>query len=64
MAFATAIDLGAEAPQIQITLLELVQTVSECSNTDAETVATILSMLRSGRVRLNGNFRETLLEDA
>jgi len=59
----------AAAPAIvrevqEATLLELVQAVSEESRSDAEVVAVVLHLLRSGRVRLCGNFRGSFLEDA
>ena len=42
---------------VETTLLELVQTVGELTPDDREVVATVIEMLRSGRVRLIGNFR-------
>jgi len=39
------------------TLLELVQAICEVTSDDREVVATVRHMLRSGRVRLIGNFR-------
>jgi hypothetical protein len=39
------------------TLLELVRVVSEETDDDREVVAIVLQLLRSGRVRLIGNFR-------
>ena len=42
---------------IRITLLELVETVSEFANTDAEVVATVVHMVNTGMVELCGNFR-------
>ena len=42
----------------RVTLLELVKAVCDLTDDDAEVVATVLAMLRSGRVRLCGNFRE------
>jgi hypothetical protein len=42
---------------IQVTLLELVEAVSDVTDNDVEVVATVLHMLRSGRVSLCGNFR-------
>lgn len=39
------------------TLLDLVRAIGEVTNDDREIVATVLHMLRSGRVRLSGNFR-------
>ena len=45
------------------TLLALVRAVSEVTQDDREVVATILHMLRSGEVRLCGNFRNHPVED-
>ncbi len=45
------------APPVQITLLDLVQTVGEITEDEAEIVATVLHMLRSGTVKLAGSFR-------
>jgi len=39
------------------TLLDLVRVVGEVTDDDREIVATVLHMLRSGRVRLSGSFR-------
>jgi hypothetical protein len=41
----------------QMTLLELVSAVADATEDDGEVVATVLSLLQSGRVRLCGNFR-------
>jgi len=40
-----------------VTLLELVTAVSETTADEREIVAAVLHMLRSGQVRLSGNFR-------
>ncbi len=45
------------------TLLALVRAVGEVTQDDREVVATILHMLRSGEVRLCGNFRNHPVED-
>lgn len=45
-----------------ITLLELVQAVSRVTPDEREVVATVVYMLRTGRVRLCGNFRGELIE--
>jgi hypothetical protein len=45
------------------TLLELVRVVNEFAASEAEVVATVTHLVRSGRVRLRGNFRGSLLED-
>ncbi|GEM_PF-2742108 len=42
-----------------LTLLELVEAVSEASETEQEVLATVAYMLNSGRVRLSGSFRDT-----
>lgn len=52
----------AEEPQ-PITLLELVRAVSEITDDEGEIVATVIEMLRSGRVWLCGSFRDTPPED-
>ncbi len=45
-----------------VTLLELIEAVSEVSNTEQEVLATVTYMLNSGRIRLSGNFRDTPVE--
>jgi hypothetical protein len=47
-----------EAPP-QVTLLELVEAVSEVSENETEVIATVVYMLSSGSVRLSGSFRNT-----
>ena len=42
---------------IRVTMLELVETVSEFANTEAEVIATVVHMVNSGSVELCGNFR-------
>jgi hypothetical protein len=39
------------------TLLDLVNAVSSCTESDDEVVATIVYLVNSGTVRLGGNFR-------
>ena len=41
-----------------LTLLELVEAVADTTENDAEVVATVTNMLRSGAVTLEGNFRD------
>jgi hypothetical protein len=48
---------------IRITMLELVDTVAEFANSDAEVVATVVHMVNSGIVELSGNFRGMLFDD-
>lgn len=45
------------------TLLDLVRAVSEVTSDEDEVVATVLHMLRSGSVRLCGNFRNEPIEN-
>jgi hypothetical protein len=52
----------AAEPQLT-TLLELVRVISEVTDDEREIVATVTEMLRSGRVRLCGNFRGTPPEE-
>ncbi len=47
---------GPEAV-VETTLLELVTTLGELTEDDREVVSTVVELLRSGRVRLIGNFR-------
>ena len=58
----TPIALRADEPE-QLTLLELVHAISEVTDDEQEIVATVREMLRSGRVRLCGNFRNTPHKD-
>ncbi|MBW1686934.1 MAG: hypothetical protein JRS35_17935 [Deltaproteobacteria bacterium] len=46
-----------------LTLLELVGSVCDVTDDDDEVVATVLQMLRSGRVRLCGNFRGSSIDE-
>jgi hypothetical protein len=41
-----------------VTLLELVEAISDITDTDAEVVDTVIHMIETGRVRLRGNFRD------
>jgi hypothetical protein len=47
----------ANGEVLETTLLELVRAVSEVTEDDREVVATVMGLLRSGRVRLSGSFR-------
>ena len=40
----------------KVTLLDLVQTVSDCATSDDEIVATVAYLINSGQVLLGGNF--------
>lgn len=40
----------------KLTLLELVQIISDCTTSEAETVATVAYLVNSGRVLLCGTF--------
>jgi len=41
----------------KVTMLDLVSAVAEYATSDAELIATVVYLVNSGRVRLNGNFR-------
>jgi len=53
---------GSES--VDTTLLDLVGVIAEETQNDREVVATVLYLLRSGRVRLIGNFRNRRLDAA
>jgi len=58
MAVATTAPLGTDPEEaVEVTLLELVQAVSDVADNEREVVATVLYMLARGSVRLRGNFR-------
>jgi len=48
--------LQAPGPR-ELTLLDLVQAICDESDDDVEIVATVRHLIRTGRVRLSGNFR-------
>ena len=54
----------SEGDAVETTLLELVRAVSDVTDDDREIVATVMHLLRSGRVRLVGNFRGTIPDAA
>ena len=53
------IDASSPGEPRAVTLLELIEAVSEVSETEQEVLATVAYMLNSGRVRLSGSFRDT-----
>jgi hypothetical protein len=58
----SAISSSPESPidqlvQLDTTLLDLVYALSEVTQDEREIIATVFELLRSGRVRLTGNFR-------
>jgi hypothetical protein len=54
---------GAESSARDTTLLDLVRAIGSVTDDDREVVATVLHMLRSGRVRLCGNFSGSSADD-
>lgn len=54
---APTLDEAGREAVVETTLLELVMTLGELTPDDKEVVATVIELLRSGRVRLIGNFR-------
>ena len=59
----SALDENRRSEPRMVTLLELIAAVSASTDDDREVVATILSMLNRGRVKLCGNFRNEPIED-
>jgi hypothetical protein len=49
---------------IDTTLLELVQAIAQNTNDERQIIATVRHLLRTGRVRLIGNFRGRRLDAA
>jgi hypothetical protein len=56
------IEPSQDADPRPLTLLEVIDAVSEVTDDEQEIVATVQWMLRSGRVRLVGSFRETPIQ--
>jgi hypothetical protein len=52
------IETYSEADPDSISLLDLVEAVAEFSDSEKEVVATVMHMLRSGRVQLRGAYSE------
>ena len=46
-----------------VTLLELVDAICDVTEDEREVVATVLHMLRSGAVKLRGNFRGVKIDE-
>ena len=57
------VDFAPEAAPRETTLLEVVRVLEEITTDEREVVATVLWMLRSGRIKLCGNFRDCRIED-
>ncbi len=57
------IEANPEDSSLPLTLLELVQAVNAVSDSENEVIATVIYMLRSGRVRLAGSFRDESLDE-
>ena len=49
---------AAYGGRIQCTLLELICAVEDASGSETETLATVVHLMRSGRVRLVGRLRD------
>jgi len=56
-ATSTTIDFASAEEPLHVTLLQLVEAVSDVTENDVEVVATVMHMLQTGRVRLSGSFR-------
>ncbi len=58
MAATASAKIAVTEPPLPVTLLELVEAVSDVTESDVEVVATVIHMLETGRVRLCGSFRD------
>ncbi len=58
-AIRARIDFAATGEPLNLTLLELVQAVSDSTDSDVETVVAVRYLLETGRVSLCGSFRKT-----
>ena len=58
------IDASPSADPPSLTLMDLIEAVSEASETEAEVLATVTFMLQSGRVRLSPEQDELALTGA
>jgi len=56
-AVIAAARIASPSEPAELTLLELVGAVSELTDSDRDTVAIVLELLRTKRVRLRGNFK-------
>jgi len=57
------IEISPAGAPLNLTLLELVQAISEVCDDEQEIIGTVVYMLRSGRIRLAGNFRDSVADD-
>ena len=62
-AVPVTVDFAPEAAPRETTLLEVVRVLGEITTDEHEIVATVVWMLRSGRIKLCGNFRDCRIED-
>lgn len=58
-----AIEMTPQVDPLPLTLLELVSAVDEVSQSENELLGTVVYMLKSGRVRLSGSFRDVAIDD-
>ena len=56
----TFFEPGVEDAPEEVSLYELVEAVAEYSESEREVVATVMHMLRSGRVQLRGSYPEPM----
>lgn len=52
------IDTNTDETPRELTLLELIEAVSDVSASEQEVIATVTYMLNSGRIQLAGNFKD------
>lgn len=56
-AAAKLAQIEQQTQPVEITLLELVAAVADSARNDREVIATVASLLNSGKITLVGNFR-------
>ena len=62
-AVIAAARIASPSEPAELTLLELVTAVGDLTDSDRETVALVLELLRTERVRLRGNFKDLPIRD-
>ena len=56
-AAAKLAQIAQQTQPVEITLLELVAAVADSARNDREVIATVASLINSGKITLVGNFR-------
>jgi hypothetical protein len=54
------VETSFDAEPEEVSLMELVEAVAEFSDSEKEVVATVMHMLRSGRVQIRGSYSDPI----